>query len=455
MYSCRVIEAVDQFRLLSQRTPDGGRPRCPSTNFASTSGASMYREVEAKINSSDACDYVVYTREPQPSIEDSISLNTFSIDGIMEMAVRKPESDADEGGISESMLLEVVLWQSPIVFDALCSSNDLGTTVQGMSREYDPSKLYRWMKKKTVRLDAIGFQCNSSLITGTATINGLSGTYGSFVPTAAEPIAPPAIAPGGAYHHGFAVPRIFRSETPAALEVREFGWPLLQIYIDQSISSLVEQSPEAPDPVPEIASNDTWLTNLFKSVDAHSPVLLACYNDSDRSDNSVVQPTLLNSTQFQQAFIRALKAYTIEITTSRGPQWYGDLVYTQPTVIVVRGQLNPIVIVVLLVIWAASCSTLGALYSTRPRWSDMLDGFSMFRFGSDVRGFADGICCVEDYEHCSDLLNIPGLVGDSEPKLHPGHISLVRDTVARRDKRYQGSGRLGSPAGLGEKNKLD
>lgn len=435
IYNCKVIDAVDEFQMLSQRTPDGARPRCLSANWFAAHG---YTDPVA----SDACDYDVYIQEPQPNNDDATSRNLFSSEGSLELAVRTPDLS---GGPAESMLLEALLWQSPIEFEERCPSlktysmkevlsNDLGITVNGISRDHRPSEYVSFKDNTTVRLDAIGVQCNSSLTIGTATVNGLSGIYNSF-----KAMGPKLKRFSWIPHHMVVVSMILRSESVAAHEAQ---WGEIQKYLNQSV---LNPPTKNRSPIREIASNNTWLTNLFRSVDAFNPVKMEC-NGSSYILVSQTRP--LDSTQFQQALIRVLKAYAIEVTTSRGPQWYGDLVYARPTVIIVTGKLNPLIIVILLVIWAVLCSGLGIVYSTRPRWSDMLDGFSMFRFGSDVPGFADGICCVENYEHCSDLLDIPGMVGDSQPTLHPGHISLVKDTVARRDKKYQGSAHLRLPVKL-------
>ncbi|KAK2791462.1 hypothetical protein FQN53_002571 [Emmonsiellopsis sp. PD_33] len=75
----------------------------------------------------------------------------------------------------------------------------------------------------------------------------------------------------------------------------------------------------------------------------------------------------------------------------------------------------------------------------KPRWSEKFDGYSLFRFGADfadqLKGCRDFLS-TEDYEKCDALLDLPGRVGDARPLFKPGHISLVRDGVAARNKLY-------------------
>jgi len=108
---------------------------------------------------------------------------------------------------------------------------------------------------------------------------------------------------------------------------------------------------------------------------------------------------------------------------------------------------------VLLILWGILSCILGVTYGVRPRWAEILDGFSMFRFGSDFPGFADGIC-AKTYDQCPELLTLPGLVGDGRPNEQVGHISLVEEVVAVRHKKYQGmSSNAERPARYGQKFK--
>ncbi|KAK2732327.1 hypothetical protein FQN55_004269 [Onygenales sp. PD_40] len=89
--------------------------------------------------------------------------------------------------------------------------------------------------------------------------------------------------------------------------------------------------------------------------------------------------------------------------------------------------------------WTVGTMLLVSMYSHRPRWSEKFDGYSLFRFGADfahqLKSCRD-FWSTEDYEKCDALLDLPGRVGDARPLFKPGHISLVRDGVAARNKLY-------------------
>jgi hypothetical protein len=91
-------------------------------------------------------------------------------------------------------------------------------------------------------------------------------------------------------------------------------------------------------------------------------------------------------------------------------------------------------------IWAVGCALLACIYGFRRRWSEILDGYSLFRFGAD---FADQVrdridfSSVDSFEDCKVLPKLPGLIGDSRPMMDIGHITLVpKGNVARKDKKY-------------------
>ncbi|PGH08909.1 hypothetical protein GX51_00966 [Blastomyces parvus] len=104
------------------------------------------------------------------------------------------------------------------------------------------------------------------------------------------------------------------------------------------------------------------------------------------------------------------------------------------------GVIPPIYVGILLALWTMGSVILGCGYGLRRRWSERLDGYSMFRFGAD---FAREIqndpefACAADFEECQALWKLPGLVGDAEPEREIGHISLVkRGNEPNKGKRY-------------------
>ncbi|EFQ97167.1 hypothetical protein MGYG_00211 [Nannizzia gypsea CBS 118893] len=116
---------------------------------------------------------------------------------------------------------------------------------------------------------------------------------------------------------------------------------------------------------------------------------------------------------------------------------------TRKDKIIVPGSVPLTLPAVLLILWATGSAVLGIMYGFRRRWSEVLDGYSIFSFGVDcaeeVRARRQnparpggGILNQRDA-----LRSIPGLIGDSRMRDEIGHISLVeRGNVARKEKLY-------------------
>ncbi|EGC41819.1 conserved hypothetical protein [Histoplasma capsulatum var. duboisii H88] len=105
------------------------------------------------------------------------------------------------------------------------------------------------------------------------------------------------------------------------------------------------------------------------------------------------------------------------------------------------GVIPPIYVGVLFAIWTVGSVIFGCVYGFRCRWSDTLDGYSMFRFGAD---FAQEIkdepdfACASEFQECQALWKLPGLVGDSELQMDIGHITLVkRGNEPSKGKKYR------------------
>ncbi|OJD20900.1 hypothetical protein ACJ73_07762 [Blastomyces percursus] len=104
------------------------------------------------------------------------------------------------------------------------------------------------------------------------------------------------------------------------------------------------------------------------------------------------------------------------------------------------GAIPPVYVGVLFTLWTIGSVILGCDYGLRRRWSERLDGYSMFRFGADfareIQNEPD-FACTAEFEECQALWKLPGLVSDAEPQRDIDHISLVkRGNEPKRGKRY-------------------
>ncbi|KLJ10548.1 hypothetical protein EMPG_14068 [Blastomyces silverae] len=201
--------------------------------------------------------------------------------------------------------------------------------------------------------------------------------------------------------------------------------------------------------------------NILSSVEG--PV----YNDRVRGRKAIA-PSYIQSRQLRNSVLQAHAAFALELaydgvakydnlsqylrysngsSEARGSAYHfrsffnhENFTTTTPGKVLTRGPLKNIWIpFYLLIPWTIGSMLLALIYSHKPRWSETFDGYSLFRFGAD---FADQVkgrrefVSTEDYEMCGALRDLPGLIGDSRPLFTPGHVSLVRNSMAAQDKLY-------------------
>ncbi len=451
-FNYTIVSDISQFILLSQRNSDGSAPRCQPVTFNSSDATPEYMGLP------DLCDFDVYTLNPisnatliDLNVIDSVSFPV----GIMEMAVGYNKSEWQSIPFSnlDPVTFEAALWQNPIKMVQKCAplerlvSNALGTTVKGMQKSFRlddvTSELTGQDDTSPKTLDAIGFRCQSRYRTGTATLDGRTGTCDGFSYSEASSMVSATPVPIAT-----AIPRIFRSEVSAALSLQDmYGQTALSATIDSLPLDFTEDSNMDLNPMAYIASNVSWLQNIYKSADAFYRQPLYC-DDQGNVNVSLTstwqQLQLLNSTQFMTSMVRAFKAYALEmarptVQDRQSAPWTDRLTTVQPALIISSGDVSPLPVLVLLAVWATSCVVLGVVFGIRRRWSETLDGFSMFRFGADFPIFhALERSSTRHFSESAALLDIPGLVGDSRPESGVGYISLVDGPwdAANRRKKY-------------------
>jgi hypothetical protein len=106
------------------------------------------------------------------------------------------------------------------------------------------------------------------------------------------------------------------------------------------------------------------------------------------------------------------------------------------------GVMPAIIPLALFGIWALVSSALGIVYGFRRRWTETLDGHTMFRIGAELtdhhrRELLKTTNIVVKKEDCVALDDIPGLVGDTKPEIWLGRIGLVKEGRADKKKLYE------------------
>jgi hypothetical protein len=227
-------------------------------------------------------------------------------------------------------------------------------------------------------MPAIGVRCTSSSAFGSADIDGYSATFSNFRPSKEIPM--------DGYLISFA---------------------------------------------PILFDGQSGVTELFTSSGFHDPGDGQALMDT----GCLFDGSLLSSLQYLYA------SAARELTTDPNSVYDAtNLTSSHSNKVLNRGVLPAVVPAVLLGIWTISSMIFSIAYGFRRRWAATLDGYSMFRFGADFGQIVQknkGFSSTENYEICSALRDIPGLVGDARPKFAPGHVTLVKKGAAAKEKLYR------------------
>lgn len=300
------------------------------------------------------CLFDLYVQTPSANLSASIGQDLwFWVDGFLDLAVEYHRRDNESFNGAGTVTLEAALWQAPLKlypgtldcpigeFTDLISNN-LSVTVSGMKKTYIPGATFYDDSfgvdpdYTPIIMSPIGVCCESSLSAGSATINGLTGTFGSFHPSNFAPLPSATLVPMET-----AIPKILRGEISAALTLEEtIGFQALADVVLNN--TLLLQDPEGLDPLPEIAADASWLANTYRAVDVYD-LVHPCGNAS-----LLQQLRLLNSEQFRTAIVRAHQAYAIKLSPSSAGTWFGNLTYAESTTILTPGKLSPLPVLVLL-----------------------------------------------------------------------------------------------------------
>ncbi|PGH12424.1 hypothetical protein AJ80_06731 [Polytolypa hystricis UAMH7299] len=165
--------------------------------------------------------------------------------------------------------------------------------------------------------------------------------------------------------------------------------------------------------------------DLFRAANFPPPVTIS---------NSVHYRTFLLPEILRQAMYRAHGMDAIQLMYDGVYEFSGaapnsNLTYAEKAKVLEMGTIHPLIPAGFFFAWALGCALLGSLYGFRRRWSEVLDGYSMFKFGVDN---AEEVRTDPAYSTSTSfadndmLLEIPGRIGDSRRNGSFGHIGLVR-----------------------------
>jgi hypothetical protein len=331
--------------------------------------------------------------------------------------------DATAGypGLDHESIIEVALWQTgsdnqPLVFpplDASFYNFSLDTTVSGLDGAYSVPSLSPPVQ--TVAMSAVGVQCSSSSALGFADLDGITSTYSNFE----------------------------QGDTPTVLLQSGCAPRLSQLVPSMLFSDAAGVTEFTSSP-----TSSLWPENFFTSAEAPST-----FQTSESGDIVVfvtVRPTLLQAVELRRALLRAYASAAVQLMYNGGQGYSFEDIGTQyrfpnpngtaykAAIVISPGILPPFVPAIFLFIWCLGSTYLSLRYGFKKRWSATLDAFSLFRFGADFghKVMDNPAFGVDEATECSELKEIPGLIGDSRPEFEPGHVSLVQMDIAEEKKYY-------------------
>jgi hypothetical protein len=264
-------------------------------------------------------------------------------------------------GLDQEEVFEIALWQT---FWNVPGTTGNYTNVQDSILELedqhdDPYNEFGANYTYNGNMSAIGIRCTSSSVTGTATVNGLTGTYTDFEREDPNIALIPTLSLG--------VPLMFlQLKQPDETSFLDYGyWDPLPPIGNYSVDYTV------------LSNNYNWLEPLFVAAQAE-------INLEDSAVNFLYYNSLIQTPQLQDAFIAAYQQYALQLMfydTAGKPLENDNVTAAIPwTILQAGGGVPPVLVVITMVIWAVGCAGLSLLYGFRKRWAETFDDEYLYYF---------------------------------------------------------------------------
>ncbi|KAF7589814.1 hypothetical protein BBP40_003623 [Aspergillus hancockii] len=152
--------------------------------------------------------------------------------------------------------------------------------------------------------------------------------------------------------------------------------------------------------------------NFWSSINSATPKTFS---------NSVYYGAFLQAAELQQSVMLAHAMDAIQlmydgVTSFQSAYENSNLTSSKKGKVLTLGVVPPIAPAVLFLVWAAGCVTLGLGFGFGRRWSDTLDGYSLFRFGvnlADTIGDDADLPDKGDLGRCTALSTLPDPLSSS------------------------------------------
>jgi hypothetical protein len=222
---------------------------------------------------------------------------------------------------------------------------------------------------------AIGVRCTSSTVTGTATVNGLAGTFTDFVRK--DPVI-------GQYDNA-AVPRFSLSPAFLFLQLNSSYNEMLWLDLGTLLPGEFPRFGNYSVNYTLISTDMVWMGPLY--VAANEPLLL----DSSTPGVLTQYTSLMQSADLANALIAAYQQYAIQLMflgeKDGNEAWLNSQVTAAVpwTLLTSGGGVPPLFVVVTMLIWAVACAGLSLAYGFQRRWSDSFDDCYLYCYCRDLR----------------------------------------------------------------------
>ncbi|KAK6501413.1 hypothetical protein TWF481_009253 [Arthrobotrys musiformis] len=380
-YNCSVVNSTSQFTVLSRRNDTF------DLDFNSTVSGYMLPD-RSPILLRGESNGLNLIRNVNGSLELGTSMSAYDLtDPTDSEDIGYASLYAPYPGLNSTVVLELALWQSisPIESYGRISVNPENFNFRDAENdipELRNSSRYPGQK-------AVGVRCEASSAIGTAFINGVDGTYTDFKQLNAT------IRNGGG--------------------IKRF---------ESGIPHMILQTPYIPLGF-QFPNNVDWFSALYSSIEMSSLTTNAF------GDFLGAAPSVLQAEDLKRAVLRAYKTHAVHIMYDglADPTFAWRLenvtIGTQ-AMILTRGVVPPEIVLGMLIAWALSIVILSLAYQFRRRWTETLDGYTIFRFGVDRPDDVVPEMLAGEFDNAAVLERLPGMVGDLEPDKDVGYIGLVR-----------------------------
>ncbi|GAM37848.1 hypothetical protein TCE0_033f08113 [Talaromyces pinophilus] len=373
-YSCSEVVSEDQFTILNRRINTSDPAYIQPTVYYNSSVDYFYTlDDGSSISVLPAIDPTAFGGSELPLTigfaEIGISTGLGSIMVNTSLYTYTPFQNGSlvfdsRNGLDSQEVLEIIVWQG------LVNGTKIQNPIPGLDNEPLRGIPADSDDQLNVTMQAIGIRCVSSSVTGLAEINGLASTFINFTTE-------------------FAVSNDGESfDTPYGDLLRlSFGVPLMVGQLDSDFTDEITDGGVYPEDLLPFGNSSINYTIFNNNLDWMSLL----YEAANIARSPHINPlglssymALMQSTDLKTAILNAYKQYAYSLmyykADAPGDLWpTNNLTAAIPSSLIQSdGGVPPLVVVVLMMIWAVSCTALSITYGFRRRYSDTFDDYQLF-----------------------------------------------------------------------------